>query len=94
MWARGETAEHSQLRGATPSDVSEDTRVRTRSVAKARAGALAWEETGRGAHGVVLLLFTARAEFQPRRLGAEARLRVDTRNATGARGELPHVVRL
>ncbi|HEX6081725.1 MAG TPA: hypothetical protein VF197_18995 [Methylomirabilota bacterium] len=55
---------------------------------------MAWEETGRGAHGVVLLLFTARAEFQPRRLGAEARLRVDTRNATGARGELPHVVRL
>jgi UDP-N-acetyl-D-mannosaminuronate dehydrogenase len=55
--------------------------------------ALGEEESDRGACDVVLLL-TAHAEFEPRRLVAEARLLVDTRNATGALGELPHVVRL
>lgn len=34
------------------------------------------------------------AEFDPARLAREARLRLDTRNATGAPGALPHVIRL
>ena len=55
--------------------------------------AVPWEEADLGAYDVVLLL-TAHAEFEPRRLVSEARLLVDTRNATGALGELPHVVRL
>ena len=39
-------------------------------------------------------LLTAHAEFDPQRLVSDARLVVDTRNATGALGEFPHVVRL
>jgi len=46
-----------------------------------------------GAYDLVLLL-TAHAEFDPQRLVSDARLVVDTRNATGALGEFPHVVRL
>jgi hypothetical protein len=41
-----------------------------------------------------VLLLTAHAEFEPRRLVSEARLVVDTRNATGGLGEFRHVVRL
>jgi UDP-N-acetyl-D-glucosamine dehydrogenase len=55
--------------------------------------AVAWEDADLGAYDLVLLL-TAHAEFDPRRLVAEAQLVVDTRNATGALGELPHMVRL
>ena len=41
-----------------------------------------------------MLPLTAHAEFDPKRLVSDARLVVDTRNATGGLGELPHVVRL
>jgi UDP-N-acetyl-D-mannosaminuronate dehydrogenase len=46
-----------------------------------------------GAYDLMLLL-TAHAEFEPKRLVSDARLVVDTRYATGALGEFPHVVRL
>jgi len=50
-------------------------------------------DTGQAmAQGKVVL--TAHTEFDPRRLVADARLVVDTRNTTGLLGELPHVVRL
>jgi len=55
--------------------------------------AVAWEQADLGAYDLVLLL-TAHAEFDPQRLVSDARLVVDTRNATGALGALPHVVRL
>lgn len=54
---------------------------------------MAWEQADLGAYDLVLLL-TAHAEFDPKRLVSDARLVVDTRNATGDLGELPHVVRL
>jgi len=54
---------------------------------------IAWEQADLAAYDLVLLL-TAHPEFDPRRLVAEARLVVDTRNATGGLGELRHVVRI
>jgi UDP-N-acetyl-D-glucosamine dehydrogenase len=42
----------------------------------------------------LVLLLTAHAEFDPQRLVREARLVVDTRNATGAVGEFRHVIRI
>ena len=57
-----------------------------------RLEAVAWEQADLGAYDLVLL--TAHAEFEPKRLVSDARLVVDTRNATGALGEFPHVVRL
>jgi UDP-N-acetyl-D-glucosamine dehydrogenase len=54
---------------------------------------VAWEQADLAAYDLVLLL-TAHAEFDPRRLIGEARLVVDTRNATGALGEFRHVIRI
>jgi UDP-N-acetyl-D-glucosamine dehydrogenase len=54
---------------------------------------LGWPQADLGAYDLVVLL-TAHAEFDPARLVREARLVLDTRNATGALGELPHVVRI
>jgi len=54
---------------------------------------VAWEAVDLGAYDLVLLL-TAHAEFDPRRLAAQARLVVDTRNATGPLGTLPNVIRI
>jgi UDP-N-acetyl-D-glucosamine dehydrogenase len=55
--------------------------------------AVAWEQADLAAYDLVLLL-TAHAEFDPRRLVAEARLVVDTRNATGPLGAYRHVIRI
>ena len=55
--------------------------------------AVAWEQADLAAYDLVLLL-TAHPEFDPRRLVAEARLVVDTRNATGALGAHRHVIRI
>jgi UDP-N-acetyl-D-glucosamine dehydrogenase len=54
---------------------------------------VAWEQADLGAYDLVLLL-TAHPEFDPQRLVADARLVVDTRNATGSLGEFRHVVRI
>ena len=58
-----------------------------------RLEAVAWEQADLGAYDLMLLL-TAHAEFEPKRLVSDAWLVVDTRYATGALGEFPHVVRL
>jgi UDP-N-acetyl-D-mannosaminuronate dehydrogenase len=58
-----------------------------------RLEAIAWEQADLGAYDLMLLL-TAHAEFDPKRLVSDAWLVVDTRYATGALGEFPHVVRL
>jgi len=70
-----------------------DPRVPQITVGGRRLEAVAWEQADLGAYDLVLLL-TAHAEFDPKRLVTDARLVVDTRNATGGLGELPHVVRL
>jgi UDP-N-acetyl-D-glucosamine dehydrogenase len=70
-----------------------DPRVPQITVGGQRLEAVAWEQADLGAYDLVLLL-TAHAEFDPKRLVSDARLVVDTRNATGALGDLPHVVRL
>jgi len=53
----------------------------------------AWDHVDLPAYDLVLLL-TAHAEFTPRRLVDEARLVLDTRNATGALGEFRHIIRI
>jgi UDP-N-acetyl-D-glucosamine dehydrogenase len=52
-----------------------------------------WEQADLDAYDLVLLL-TAHPEFDPERLVREARLVVDTRNATGSLGEFRHVIRI
>jgi UDP-N-acetyl-D-glucosamine dehydrogenase len=54
---------------------------------------VAWSQADLAGYDLVVLL-TAHAEFDPGRLVREARLVLDTRNATGALGEFPHVVRI
>jgi len=54
---------------------------------------VAWPQVDLAAYDLVVLL-TAHPEFDPARLAREARLVLDTRNATGALGELPHVIRI
>jgi UDP-N-acetyl-D-glucosamine dehydrogenase len=54
---------------------------------------VAWEQANLDAYDLVLLL-TAHPEFDPERLVREARLVVDTRNATGSLGEFRHVIRI
>jgi UDP-N-acetyl-D-glucosamine dehydrogenase len=58
-----------------------------------RLASLDWERVELGAWDLVIVL-TAHAEFDPRRLVREARLVVDTRNLTGPLGAHPHVTRL
>jgi UDP-N-acetyl-D-mannosaminuronate dehydrogenase len=70
-----------------------DPRVPQVTVGGHRLKAVDWAEADLAAYDLVLLL-TAHAEFEPRRLVSEARLVVDTRNATGGLGEFRHVVRL
>ena len=41
-----------------------------------------------------MVLLTAHPEFDPARLVRDARLVLDTRNATGALGEFRHVIRI
>jgi UDP-N-acetyl-D-mannosaminuronate dehydrogenase len=69
-----------------------DPRVPQITVGGHRLEAVAWEQADLGAYD--LLRLTAHAEFDPKRLVSDARLVVDTRYATGALGEFPHVVRL
>ena len=54
---------------------------------------LPWPHVDLAAYDLVVVL-TAHPEFDPARLAREARLVLDTRNATGALGALPHVIRL
>lgn len=55
--------------------------------------AVAWEPADLASYDLALLL-TTHPEFDPRRLVAEARLVVDTRNATGPLGAHRHVIRI
>ncbi len=52
-----------------------------------------WAQVDLAAYDLVVLL-TAHPEFEPARLVRDARLVLDTRNATGALGELRHVIRI
>jgi UDP-N-acetyl-D-glucosamine dehydrogenase len=70
-----------------------DPRVPQVTVGGHRLKAVDWAEADLAAYDLVLLL-TAHAEFEPQRLVSEARLVLDTRNATGGLGEFRHVVRL
>ena len=70
-----------------------DPRVPQVTVGAHRLKAVAWADADLGGYDLVLLL-TAHPEFEPQRLVSEARLVVDTRNATGGLGEFRHVVRL
>jgi hypothetical protein len=54
---------------------------------------VAWAQADLGAYDLVVLL-TAHPEFDPARLVREARLALDTRNATGALGDVRHVIRI
>jgi len=80
-----------QARGALVDYV--DPRVPQIPVAGHLLKSAAWEQVDLAAYDLVLLL-TAHAEFDPQRLVREARLVVDTRNATGAVGEFRHVIRI
>jgi UDP-N-acetyl-D-glucosamine dehydrogenase len=54
---------------------------------------VAWTQVDLAAYDLVVLL-TAHPEFDPARLVREARLVLDTRNATGALGDVRHVIRI
>ena len=70
-----------------------DPRVPQITVGGHRLKAVAWAHADLAAYDLVVLL-TAHASSSRRGLVREARLVLDTRNATGALGELPHVIRL
>jgi UDP-N-acetyl-D-glucosamine dehydrogenase len=54
---------------------------------------VAWAQADLAAYDLVVLL-TAHAEFDPARLVRDARLVLDTRNATGALGDVRHVIKI
>lgn len=54
---------------------------------------VAWAQADLSAYDLVVLL-TAHPEFEPARLVRDARLLLDTRNATGALGDLRHVIKI
>jgi UDP-N-acetyl-D-glucosamine dehydrogenase len=54
---------------------------------------VAWAEADLAAYDLVVLL-TAHPEFEPARLVRDARLVLDTRNATGALGDFRHVIKI
>jgi UDP-N-acetyl-D-glucosamine dehydrogenase len=70
-----------------------DPRVPEITLGRRRMAAVAWERADLGGYDLVMVL-TAHPEFDARRLVAEARLVLDTRNLTGGLGPHPHVVRL
>jgi UDP-N-acetyl-D-glucosamine dehydrogenase len=86
-----EIIEALQMRGAHVDYA--DPRVAQVTVGDQLLKAVAWEQVDLTAYDLVLLL-TAHPEFDPRRLVAEARLVVDTRNATGPLGAHRHVIRI
>jgi len=86
-----EIVEARQARGAQVDDA--DPRVAQIQVGGHLLKAVAWEQADPAAYDLVLLL-TAHPEFDPRRLVAEARLVVDTGNATGSLGAHRHVIRI
>ncbi|MGH7384794.1 MAG: nucleotide sugar dehydrogenase [Candidatus Rokuibacteriota bacterium] len=70
-----------------------DPRVPQIQVAGQPLKSVAWEHADLAAYDLVVLL-TAHPEFEPARLVQEARLVLDTRNATGALGAFRHVIRI
>jgi UDP-N-acetyl-D-glucosamine dehydrogenase len=54
---------------------------------------VAWAQADLAAYDLVVLL-TAHPEFEPARLVRDARLVLDTRNATGALGDFRHVIKI
>jgi UDP-N-acetyl-D-glucosamine dehydrogenase len=54
---------------------------------------VAWAQADLAAYDLVVLL-TAHPEFEPTRLVRDARLVLDTRNATGALGDVRHVIKI
>jgi UDP-N-acetyl-D-glucosamine dehydrogenase len=54
---------------------------------------VAWAQADLSAYDLVVLL-TAHPEFEPARLVRDARLVLDTRNATGALGDVHHVIKI
>src|SRR5262245_52779772 len=70
-----------------------DPRVPEVTVGDRRLKSLDWATVDLGGYDLVIVL-TAHAEFDARRLVREARLVLDTRNLTGPTGSQPHVIRL
>ncbi|MGH7316178.1 MAG: nucleotide sugar dehydrogenase [Candidatus Rokuibacteriota bacterium] len=70
-----------------------DPRVPQIQVAGQLLKSVAWEDADLALYDLVVLL-TAHPEFESARLVQEARLVLDTRNATGALGTFHHVVRI
>jgi UDP-N-acetyl-D-mannosaminuronate dehydrogenase len=54
---------------------------------------VAWAQADLSAYDLVVLL-TAHPEFEAARLVRDARLVLDTRNATGALGDVRHVIKI
>jgi UDP-N-acetyl-D-glucosamine dehydrogenase len=63
------------------------------ALAAGRRRSLDWDTVDLGAYDLVIVL-TAHAEFDPRRVVTGARAVLDTRNLTGILGACPHVTRL
>jgi UDP-N-acetyl-D-mannosaminuronate dehydrogenase len=67
-----------------------DPRVPWLEAGGGKLAALPWEGVDLGAYDLVVVL-TAHPEFAPARIVGEARLVLDTRNATAPAGRHPHV---
>jgi UDP-N-acetyl-D-glucosamine dehydrogenase len=70
-----------------------DPRVPQIQVAGQLLKSVAWAQADLSAYDLVVLL-TAHPEFEPARLVRDARLVLDTRNATGALGDFRHVIKI
>jgi UDP-N-acetyl-D-glucosamine dehydrogenase len=70
-----------------------DPRVPQIEVGGQRLKSVAWAQADLSAYDLVVVL-TAHPEFEPARLVQDARLVLDTRNATGALGAFRHVIKI
>jgi UDP-N-acetyl-D-mannosaminuronate dehydrogenase len=70
-----------------------DPRVPQIQVGRHVLQSVAWAQADLPAYELVVLL-TAHPEFEPARLVGDARLLLDTRNATGALGDFRQVIRI
>jgi UDP-N-acetyl-D-glucosamine dehydrogenase len=70
-----------------------DPRVPRLTLGQHQLVAVPWQSADLASQDLVLIL-TNHAEFDMRRVGREAPLVVDTRNATGSLGPRPNIIRL
>jgi len=86
-----EIIEHFLARGAHVEYA--DPRVPQIQVGGQLLKSVAWAQADLSAYDLVVVL-TAHPEFEPARLVRDARLVLDTRNATGALGDVRHVIKI